>query len=99
MSQSDKDASAFAELPWWKRWKAHIGLAMPKWYQLRYNERKFWKHMKDGANGADPWPCICGAIAAAELNRRLGDDSLMCRFDKWMGGARPTDTKSDEGLA
>ena len=73
----------FDELPWYKRWKSHIGLAMPRWYQLRHNERSFWKSIDEGVDSTDPWSCIVRAMAAAELNKRLGDDSLIRRFDKW----------------
>jgi len=73
-------SDVFDNLPWYKRWRTHIGLAMPRWYQLRYNRRKFWQHIEEGTTDKDPWACMCRAMAAAELNRRLGDNSLADRI-------------------
>ncbi len=74
-------SKAYDSLPWLIRTKAELFLNYtPKWYQKWSNKRSFWKHIEEGVDSKTPWDCICRAMAAAELNRRLGDDSLIKKF-------------------
>lgn len=74
--------SARSEISRWSEWKIRAELQMPAWYQRWSSERAFWRNIRAASSADDPWNCLVGAMAAAELNRRLGDDSLMLLLDK-----------------
>jgi hypothetical protein len=90
MEASDETdmSKAFDALPWWKRWKTHIRLAMPKRYQNWRGRRAFYRlaHEALQDDGEDAGTCLMRMIATAELNRRNGDDSLNKVLDKYCHG-------------